>query len=237
MRQFNPVLLSCPLFMNIKESDYEPLLTCVNAYTKNIPKNKYLFFSGDTVNYVGIVLSGAVETLKENPAGGNHIIEFLGPANVFAEGIVCTKERRSPVSNRTKEDSQILFIPFERILNTCSNSCAFHMQLIKNMMMFLGEKNNRMTRKIELLLIKGIREKLATYLLNEYEQQKRLEFEITPNRNELAEYLNVSRPSMCRELKRMKELGVIDFYQHFFRIKSLDLLKDCLKVNDSEHRL
>jgi CRP-like cAMP-binding protein len=228
MEQMNPILMKCPLFVNIKETDYKSLLTCINSYIKSYQKNEYIFFSGDEVNYVGIVLSGSLELIKENPAGLKHILDFLGPSNLFGEGIVCTKNRIASVTVRSKEDTKILFIPYERIIKTCSNSCSFHFQIIKNMMMLLGEKNSGLNQKIELLMLKGMKEKLATYLLNESKKQNSQTFQIIPNRNELAEYLNVSRPSMSRELGRMKEQGIIDFYQNSFKILSLEELTKCL---------
>lgn len=200
----------------------------MNSYKKNYESDEYIFFTGSEINYVGIVLNGSLEILKEDLAGSRHILDFLGPSDIFAEGIACTKKHISPVTVRTKESSSVLFIPFEKIIKTCSNSCNFHIQLIKNMMMLLGEKNYTMNQKMELLILKGMREKLASYLLLESNKHKSLTFQIVPNRNELAEYLNVSRTSMCRELARMKDLGILDYYQHSFKILSVDKLKDCL---------
>ena len=154
---------------------------------------------------------------------------FLGEGHIFAEGIVCTRERISPVTVRVKEESKILFIPYERITRSCGNSCTFHIHLIQNMMMLLGEKNFNLNTKIELLSLKGMREKIATFLLNESKDQNNsLTFQIVPNRNELAEYLNVSRTSMCRDLARMKEEEILDYYQNSFKILSMEALKDCL---------
>lgn len=232
MEQFYPVLEKCPLFINIKEANYQGLLTCVNSYVKQFQSNEYIFFSGDEINYVGIVLSGSLELSKENPAGLKHILDFLGPSNIFGEGIVCTKNRIASVTVRAKEKSKVLFIPYERIIKTCSHSCSFHFQIIKNMMMLLGEKNSGLNQKIELLMLKGMREKLATYLLNESNKQNSLTFQIIPNRNELAEFLNVSRPSMSRELGQMKESGIIDYYQNSFKILSLENLSKCLMPED-----
>ena len=222
------IIGNCPLFENIKTEELKTLLSCMNSYKKNYESDEYIFFTGSEINYVGIVLSGSLEILKEDLAGSRHILDFLGPSDIFAEGIACTKKHVSPVTVRTKESSSVLFIPFEKIIKTCSNSCNFHIQLIKNMMMLLGEKNYTMNQKMELLILKGMREKLASYLLLESNKHKSLTFQIVPNRNELAEYLNVSRTSMCRELARMKDLGILDYYQHSFKILSVDKLKDCL---------
>lgn len=228
MEDYLEILSTCPLFENIKEDEYKPLLSCINSHKKLFNSDEYVFFAGNTINYVGIVLSGSVEVIKEDLAGSRHIMDFLGPSDIFAEGIACTKKHIAPVTVRTKEVSQILFIPFDRIIKTCNNSCAFHIQLIKNMMMILGEKNYNMNRKMELLMLKGMREKLATYLLRESLKNNSLTFQIVPNRNELAEYLNVSRTSMCRELAEMKEEGILDYYQKSFKILSRDALKNCL---------
>lgn len=224
MEKFYAVMGKCPLFDNIKADDYKTLMSCINAHVKKFNADDYIFLAGSQISYVGIVLTGAVEIIKENLAGTRLIMDFLEPSSIFGEGIVCTKARIAPVSVRVKEDSQILFIPFERIIKTCGSACNFHFQLIQNMMMLLGEKNFKMNSKIELLMLKGMREKLAAYLINESQKNNSLSFDIVPNRNELAEYLNVSRTSMSRELSRMKEEGLLDYYQNSFKILSLDEL-------------
>lgn len=229
MSEINSVLSKCALFENIGENEYNSLLNCINSFTKKYKSDEYIFFSGDEVNYVGILVSGSIELIKEDLAGSRHIMDFLSPGDIFAEGIACTKQHIAPISVRTKKDSTVLFIPFDKIIKTCSNSCGFHIQLIKNMMLLLGEKNYYMNRKMELLLLKGLREKLITFLLNEANKNGHNTFNINLNRNELAEYLNVSRTSMCRELANMKELGMIDYYKNSFKILSMDLLKINLK--------
>ena len=96
------------------------------------------------------------------------------------------------------------------------------------MMMILGQKNYNLNTKIELLTLKGMREKIAAYLLTESKNSNSMNFQIVPNRNELAQYLNVSRTSMCRELALMKEQNMLDYYQNSFKILSIDALKECL---------
>ena len=228
MEKYYEIIGQCSLFETIMPEELKTLLSCMNSYQKHYESDEYIFFAGSEINYVGIVLSGSLEILKEDMAGSRHILDFLGPSDIFAEGIACTKKHVSPVTVRTKEPSLILFIPFEKIIKTCSNACGFHFQLIKNMMMLLGEKNYSMNQKMELLILKGMREKLASYLLLESNKHKSLTFQVIPNRNELAEYLNVSRTSMCRELARMKDQGMLDYYQHSFKILSIEKLKQCL---------
>jgi CRP-like cAMP-binding protein len=229
MEQHYPVLKNCVLFRKMEEKEIVSLMECLSAQVRSFKAEEYVFFSGDEINHVGIVLSGIVEVMKENLAGNKHIVAFLGPSDMFAEGIVCTARRISPVTVRIKEDAKVLFIPYERILRSCGNSCNFHISLIQNMMMVLGEKNVNLNRKLELLTLKGMREKIASYLLNESNERNSNMFQIMLNRTEMADFLNVSRTSMCRELARMKEEGLIDFYGNSFKLIKKEILAACLE--------
>jgi CRP-like cAMP-binding protein len=97
------------------------------------------------------------------------------------------------------------------------------------MMVVLGEKNLSLNRKLELLVLKGMREKLASFLLNESKERGSNMFQILHNRTELADFLNVSRTSMCRELARMKDEGLIDFYANSFKLINKEELARCLE--------
>jgi CRP-like cAMP-binding protein len=229
MEQYYPVLKTCALFRNIDGTEFGHLMKCLDAQVKSYRAEEYVFFSGDEINFVGIVLSGVVEIMKENLAGNKHIVAFLSASDMFAEGIVCTARRISPVTVQVREDTKILFIPYERVIKSCGNVCSFHISLIQNMMVVLGEKNVNLNRKLELLMLKGMREKIASYLINESGERGSSMFQIILNRTELADYLNVSRTSMCRELARMKEEGLIDYYGNSFKIMNKELLAECLE--------
>jgi CRP-like cAMP-binding protein len=229
MEQYYSILKDCALFRKINETEFGHLMECLGAQVRNLQADEYIFLAGDEVNHIGIVLTGTAEIVKENLAGNKHILAMLGPSDMFAEGIVCTAKRISPVTVRVKEDAKILFIPYERIIRSCGNSCIFHINLIQNMMVVLGEKNINLNRKLELLILKGMREKLVSFLLGESGERGSSMFQIKLNRTELADYLNVSRTSMCRELARMKEEGLIDYYGNSFKLIQKEMLAKYLE--------
>lgn len=228
METYYPIIKKCALFRGIEENNYKHLLGCLNVQIKHFKENEYLFFAGDRINKVGVVLSGSVEILKENLAGNKHIIAILESSHLFAEGIVWTANRISPVTVQAKESTMVMFIPYEKIIRSCGQSCSYHFGLIQNMMVVLGEKNIDLNWKLELLTLKGMREKLASYLVKASFENSSYTFQIPLNRTELADFLNVSRTSMCRELTRMKNDGLIDFYGRSFRILDKEGLIDCL---------
>lgn len=222
------LLLNCALFQGIAKQDFPHLLHCLKAHVKTYQAGEYVFSLGDKVNYVGVVLSGRLEIVKENLAGNRTIIAFLTPSHLFGEGIVCTSKRLSPVSVHVQSEASVLLIPYTYIIKSCGNACLFHTQLISNMLRILGDKNYILNTKIDLLTLKGIQEKLITYLLNEAGKNNSLSFNITPNRTELAEFLNVSRTSMCRELSNLKKENLIDYYKNSFKLIDKKGLQDKL---------
>lgn len=229
MEQFYPIFRKCALFRGIEESNYKHLMSCLGVQVKGFDEDEFLFLAGDEISQVGIVLSGRVEILKENMAGNKHIIAILEPSDMFAEGIVCTSSRISPVTVQAKESALIMQIPYERVIRTCGLSCNYHFGLIQNMMVVLGEKNVSLNWKLELLTLKGMREKLANYLLKTSYINGSKTFQVSLNRSELADFLNVSRTSMCRELTRMKDDGLIDLYGRSFKILDQERLAQCLE--------
>ena len=98
-------------------------------------------------------------------------------------------------------------------------------------MILLGEKNYILNHKIDLLVIKGIKEKLAAFLLNMQKESGNKQFTINMNRNELAEYLNVSRPSMSRDLSSLKAEGIIDYHKNTFRILDEEKLTSYIEAH------
>ena len=76
---YESVLKKCSLFRNIKEHEIASLVQCLGAKVRPFPSDDYVFLSGEEINYVGIVLEGRVEIMKENLAGNKHIVAILGP--------------------------------------------------------------------------------------------------------------------------------------------------------------
>ena len=71
-----------------------------------------------------------------------------------------------------------------------------HRRLILNMLRIISEKRCSSTGKVEHLTIKTLRGKIAVFLLEKAKEAGTTTFMLPFNRNELAEYLNVARPSL-----------------------------------------
>ncbi|NLO41211.1 MAG: winged helix-turn-helix domain-containing protein, partial [Ruminiclostridium sp.] len=67
-------------------------------------------------------------------------------------------------------------------------------------------------------------EKLCTYFWELYERSGKYIFLLPMNRTELADFLIVSRPSMSREMCRMRDEGLIDFLLSTIKVMNKEQL-------------
>ena len=93
------------------------------------------------------------------------------------------------------------------------------------MLQIVSNRALLLNKKVEYHSLKTLRSKIATYLLDEYKKNGQSTFQLMLNRNDLADFINVSRPSLSRELSKMRDEGFIDFFSTAIKIKDLAGLK------------
>lgn len=213
------------LFAGVATSDLLAMLDCLEPKFVAYRKNDFIALSGEKFEAVGILLVGEAAVIKENAMGNRVVMEILKPGAIFGEIVVFTEDPTWPNSVIAQEPSKVMFISCHKILGQCHKVCPWHRLIIQNMLKTVAEKAILLNKKVEYLSIKGMRGKIAAFLLDQYRKTGKTTFNLSMNRNEMAEFLNVSRPSMSREMGRMKKEGIIDFHLSSVRIKDLDALK------------
>lgn len=90
----------------------------------------------------------------------------------------------------------------------------FVMQYIKSLSM----NAQGMNRKIAMLTQKTLRENIMDYLRHQALLQGSADVHLPISKKELADYMGVQRPSLFRELKKMKAAGLIDVSNRIIHI-------------------
>ena len=207
-----------PLFHGIKPEERKAMLGCIGYHIGAFRKGDIVAFEEENIKHIGIILSGSVDMVKEDLWGNRTMLVRMRRDELFGETFACGRDNQSVVTFLVSEDAQILFIPFDRVMHSCTMACVFHHRLIENMVSIIADKNRDLMRKVEVVSKRTIREKLLAYLSIQALTQKSRYFEIPLGRMELAEYLCVDRSALTRELVRMKEDGLIDYDRNCFRI-------------------
>lgn len=219
------ILLKTPLFSGIGKEEMASFLICLNPKVQEYAKGEIIAIEGEPLCGIGCLLSGGTSVLKEGASGERNLLTVLKPGNLFGEMAAWSQDRRWPATVLAVEDASALFIQPEKLTGPCAKSCRWHTAIIGNMLRILSEKALGLNRKLDYMTIKSMRGKLATYFLEQKKRAGSQTFTMPLNRNELADYLGVSRPSMSREMGRMREEGIIDFHLSTVKIRNLAQIK------------
>lgn len=211
--------VNSPLFNGINPEDCRAMLGCIGYHIGTFRKGDIVAFEEENMKHIGIVLSGAVDIIKEDLWGNKTMLVRARRDEVFGETFACGSDNLSMVTFQVSEDAKVLFLPFNRVMHSCTMACQFHHRLIENMVRVIADKNRDLMRKVEVVSKRTIREKLLAYLSIQAQLQETRYFEIPLGRVELAEYLCVDRSALTRELAKMKEDGLIDYDKNCFRMR------------------
>jgi len=210
------------LFENITTAEKDHLLNCLKTSVRRYKKGECIFREQESISYFGIILSGSVEASKLEMSGKRLIISRPGQGSVFGDVLSLYPERKSPVTVTALEHVSALIIPTTCLLNPCRKHCESHNKLIRNLLNNVSEKYFDLHERFFCVTQPTMREKIIYFLENSSgvtaSGRRGHIFSIPYNRASLAEYLNVERSALSRELSAMKRDGLIDYHKNTFRL-------------------
>lgn len=226
MKEYLSIIQRCPLFRDVSQQEMGEMLHCLNGAVRLYQKDEIIWMAGESIDRMGIVVEGTVRVIRDDVFGNRHILTDIAPGQLFGEAFVCAGVKTAPVTVIAREQSKVLFVEFHKLMTTCRNSCAYHNQLIFNMLSIIAQKNILLNKKMSYVTAKSTRNKIAMYLADIMEEPEQKSVRIPFNRNDLAEFLDVNRSVLSRQLSQMKSEGIIDMRKNVFYILQPDVLAD-----------
>lgn len=211
-------LAQTKLFSGIVPDEIAGLLDCVQARRAQYAKDDMIIEEGSRVQTFGILLSGHGRSIKWDASGRLIIITLLQKGSEIGVLLAASPQHGSPVSVQAQENVSVLLIPYDRLLARCKRACQKHEILLRNYIGIVAEKGLVLHERINCLLKPTLRDKILTYLLRASCEQQSKTVSIPMNRNSMAEYLNIERSALSRELSCMKRDGLIDYHKNGFKL-------------------
>lgn len=190
----------------------------INKYLlpqKNYKSKEIIFNIGDPVNYFGILLEGQVDLSIEDAFGNKTILSKLTAPALFAESVLIKEVEEIPLRVVAMTDVKIIFFDYKSYK---SKNLSSKDKVQENLIKILANKNLFMRDKLNLLSLSTSREKILYFLSTESRKKHSKYFTIDFNISELAQFLNLNRSSLSRELSKLKKEGLIDYDKKTFRI-------------------
>lgn len=209
MEKYFDLLLRSPLFFGVARQELSSLLNCLQAKTVTAEKGEPVFLEGDEAGFIGFVLEGAVQIVRDDYYGTRSVISFAEPGDLFAEAYACGSTSVMPVSGYAVANSKIVMFSCRKMLTVCSNACSFHNQIVKNLLQVVAERNVNLSQKIQFMSQKTTRKKLMAFLSDQAKRAGSAEFTIAFDRQALADYLGVERSAMSAELGKLQKEGIL----------------------------
>ncbi len=219
MKDFLSVLQSSKLFSGVSENELTAMLSCLDTKKENFPKDAFILHAGDTLDSIGIVLTGSVLIIQEDIWGNRNIISKAGPGQTFGAAYACAPGSGLNISVIAETPVSVLFLNVKRILTVCPSTCSHHSRIIRNLLGELAEKNLRSNEKLTHMGQRTTRSKIMSYLSAEAQRLGTYEFDIPFSRQQLADYLGVERSGLSTELGKMKKDGLLDCHKNHFILK------------------
>ncbi len=210
------------VFEGISRRDAEAMLGCLKAYTRSYRAGEFILLDQDRVQHLGVVISGLVHMIKEDPAGRKILLNYLEPGDIFGESFAIRLEARSYVSFYAAANTQVLFLSLEHLVRPCQNNCPFHRQLAENVLRLVGEEYHRLIEKVEICSQSSLREKILCYMTLLSQRQGQKYITVPLSRTEMAAFLQSNRSAMTRELAAMRDEGLIDFDGSTFMLGKME---------------
>ena len=196
------------LFFNINNNEKLELLQSLEANTSFFKKNNIILSSVKKDDIICILLSGHLQIIKTDYDGNRIIIDNLLENSVF--GTITSSIANSEYDILTKEDSKIIIIDFNEIINFNQNNLKYYTQFLKNLLNIMSDKIRKNNERIEILTNKTIRDKLLAYFKIHSNNGNNRIIYLPFNLTDLADYLAINRSAMSRELKNLKDEGFIE---------------------------
>ena len=211
------MVIASPIFRGIDGSILEEFSRIGALRTRSFEKDEVVLHSGEMTDEMGIVQSGGILVENIDPWGGRSVLSEVPAGHVFAESYALSS---SPlmVDVVTSEASLILFINTRKLLDESNRERGWYVRLLSNIVKVTAAKNMTLSERIFCTSPKSIRARILMYLTAMYTRSGSRTFRIPFDRQSMADYLNVERTALSKELGRMRREGLIDFRKNEFTL-------------------
>ena len=209
--------IASPLFRGLTPAEWDALAQTGQLRTKTFSRHEIIFHAGSRIHEVGVVLRGSVHIENLDLWGTKTILSSVPAGQVFAETYAFCGDAML-VDAVAAEDCEVLFVNAAAF---SGGSSAGQDKLLHNLLAVSMRKNLSLSQRIFCTTPKTVRGRLLTYFSAQTAACGRLEFDIPVNRQQLADYLNLDRSALSKELCRMRDEGLLQFEKNHFVLNQL----------------
>ena len=212
------LLQKSAIFKGMTEAEILSALKAMPATEKEYKRDAVILSAGTVPQSMGLVTHGSV-TIETNDIWGNRtILSHVGAGGFFAETYALLDNEVMLVDVIANESCRILFFRIGSLAELNTYNQTWVNKLIFNMLQISAHKNLTLSLRSFHTAPKSVRGRIMAYLNSVSLQKHSSEFNIPFDRQQMADYLNLDRTALSKELGKMRGDGIIDFRKNRFRL-------------------
>ena len=190
-------LANVSLFKGLNPQEISDCLRKVDFKIKDYKKNEIVFFRGDILKQVIIIINGTTHGEMQKFNGDTIVINQMKSGEVLASAFLFGNDNIFPVDLVTLENSKFLLFDKEKYLNLIQSD----KRLLLNFINEISNKSKLLSKRIWFNFThKTIEEKILSYI-NENAKNNKIKF--LPSISALAKKFEVTRPALSREISNL----------------------------------
>lgn len=220
-------LATCSLFSAISVERFAGLIRTTRWQDHRYPKGSLILLQGCVYSSLYILIDGTAYAEMSDDEGRCMRVETFAPVEALASAVLFAPKPILPVTVGAQGECRIISFPKEELLRLCMSDKSI-------LEAFLAESGTRiqfLSERLRLTRFATLRQRIADWLVRKAQSSLPLQSEedirikAEPTFEKIADLMGVARPSLSRELSRMKQEGLIDIEGRNIFIKNVESLR------------
>lgn len=218
-------LRAVPLLSGIEDAVLGRCLAENQVFIRRYAKGFTVHHQHEPCAALDVVLSGSLAAYSLSENGSSVVMFEFGKNGVVGANLLFGDNHDYPLNIYCVSACELLHITREAVTDFL-HSYPFVMQYVRS----LSANSQGMNRKITMLTQKTLRENLLDYLKQQAGLQHTSVITLPISKKELADYLGVQRPSLFRELKKLRDEKILEIDRRSVRLLQIGAQKHDKKM-------
>ncbi len=201
-------MLKTAMFRGLSASDVQKIANCLSIKKEKFNTNETIMSYAGNSSKIGIMMSGTADLVSDSYDGSRTVLERYGENMLFGKLFAPFTSADAPYVVASSS-CEVLLFQSKNLLTPCKHACEFHDLFLNNIIQLLTEKVRTQSERIEVLSSRSLRAKLMTYFETLAKAEGTRSFTLPFSLYALADYISVDRCAMQREMKKMRDEGLI----------------------------
>lgn len=207
IEKYIDILTTTELFSGLERESIFKLFKTLDYKIEIYTKEDVLFIEDEECQNLSVILDGFIEIQKIDSNGKVLTVAKFEAGDVFGELLIFSDHSRFPMTVVSKTNSIVMHINRDSVIKLCQVETYFLYAYLK----LISRKAYILNQKLKEVTLRTIRQQISEFLYSQSKIQKTDIIKIAMTKKEWADKIGVQRPSLSRELIKMKEEGIIDF--------------------------